>query len=211
VTAVTAARRRDLLAATAAEAAECTRCDLHRRRATQTVFGAGKVNAAVMLVGEQPGDREDREGHPFVGPAGRLLDDALTDAGLDPRAVYRTNAVKHFKWEERGKRRIHERPSGSEMEACHAWLERELELVRPRVVVCLGVTAARAVLGRPTTIGAARGKVLEGPDGLPVVVTIHPSAVLRSREDRAKARSGLVADLALARTRSETTRTTRRS
>lgn len=200
MTADPAARRRRLLEATAAEAAGCTRCDLYRR-ATQTVFGAGEVDALVMLVGEQPGDREDREGSPFVGPAGRLLDAALADADLDPRTVYRTNAVKHFKWEERGKRRIHKRPSGSEMQACHTWLERELELVRPRVVVCLGATAARAVLGRPTTINAVRGRALDGPDGLPVVVTVHPSAVLRARDDRAKAGRGLVADLALARTR----------
>ena len=188
------------LEARAAEAAECTRCDLYRR-ATQTVFGEGRVGAPIMLVGEQPGDREDLDGHPFVGPAGRLLDAALDEAGLGSRDVYVTNAVKHFKWEPRGKRRIHKKPSAVEIQACHLWLEEELRLVEPDVVVCLGTTAARAVLGRPTTISSVRGQVIEAPDGTPAVVTIHPSAVLRARdgEDRTALRRGLVADLALAR------------
>jgi uracil-DNA glycosylase len=192
-------RIRDLRAQ-AADAAGCTRCDLYRR-ATQTVFGEGDVDAPLLLVGEQPGDQEDRAGHPFVGPAGRVLDDALAEAGIAGADVYLTNAVKHFKWEPRGKRRIHKRPDVSEIHACHTWLEREIDLVRPRVVVCLGATAARAVLGRPTTITSARGRLLDGPDDAPVVVTIHPSAVLRSRdaEDRAAARRGLVADLRVAR------------
>ncbi|HEX6417972.1 MAG TPA: UdgX family uracil-DNA binding protein [Acidimicrobiales bacterium] len=190
------------LEAVAGEAAGCTRCDLFRR-ATQTVFGEGAVGARLLLVGEQPGDREDREGHPFVGPAGRVLETALAEAGVPPSDVYVTNAVKHFKWEPRGKRRIHKRPSATEIQACHTWLEQEVELVRPRVVVCLGATAARAVLGRPATISSVRGQLLEGPGDVPVVVTIHPSAVLRAPdEDRAGARRGLVADLALARSAS---------
>jgi uracil-DNA glycosylase family protein len=177
-------------------AASCTRCDLYRR-ATQTVFGEGRADARVMLVGEQPGDREDVEGHPFVGPAGRLLDAALRSAGIGRRDAYVTNAVKHFKFEQRGKRRIHKRPSATEIQACGAWLEQELRLVHPRVVVCLGATAARAVLGRTVTIGSVRGQVLDGPDGPPVVVTIHPSAVLRTSDDadRAAMRDGLVRDL----------------
>ena len=190
--------RRTRLEAVAAEAAGCTRCDLYRR-ATQTVFGEGAVGARLLLVGEQPGDREDLDGHPFVGPAGRVLETALTEAGVDPADVYVTNAVKHFKWEPRGKRRIHKRPSTSEIQACHTWLEQEVALVRPRVVVCLGATAARAVLGRPATISSVRGQVLDGPGDVPVVVTIHPSAVLRAPDDaRAAARRGLVSDLALA-------------
>ena len=195
----TPARRTRALRARAADAADCTRCDLYRR-ATQTVFGEGDVDARLLLVGEQPGDQEDRAGHPFVGPAGRILDRALTEAGISSGEVYVTNAVKHFKWEARGKRRIHKRPAVTEIQACHTWLEQEIALVRPRVVVCLGATAARAVLGRPTTISSARGQVIDGPDGLPVVVTIHPSAALRAREDedRAAIRQGLVADLRLA-------------
>ena len=186
------------LEAVAAEAAGCTRCDLYRR-ATQTVFGEGAVGARLLLVGEQPGDREDLDGHPFVGPAGRVLETALTEAGVHPADVYVTNAVKHFKWEPRGKRRIHKRPSAGEIQACHTWLEQEVALVRPRVVVCLGATAARAVLGRPATISSVRGQVLDGPGDVPVVVTIHPSAVLRAPDDaRAAARRGLVSDLALA-------------
>jgi uracil-DNA glycosylase len=187
------------LDACAEEASTCTRCELYRR-ATQTVFGEGRPGAHVMLVGEQPGDREDIEGHPFVGPAGRLLVDALESAGIGRSNAYITNAVKHFKFEERGKRRIHKRPSSSEIQACHTWLEQELRLVRPRVVVCLGATAARAVLGRTVTIGSVRGQVLDGPDDMPTVVTIHPSAVLRAPEDadRAAMREGLVNDLRLA-------------
>jgi uracil-DNA glycosylase len=192
-------RARDLQA-NAADAADCTRCDLYQR-ATQTVFGEGEVDAPLLLVGEQPGDQEDRAGHPFVGPAGRVLDRALDEAGIGTGEVYVTNAVKHFKWEARGKRRIHKRPDVSEIQACHTWLEQEIGLVRPRVVVCLGATAARAVLGRPTTISSARGRLIDGPDDVPIVVTIHPSAVLRAREerDRVAIRAGLAADLRLAR------------
>jgi DNA polymerase len=193
-----ASKRSVVLEQRAREAARCTRCDLYKR-ATQTVFGAGPVGASVLLVGEQPGDNEDLEGEPFVGPAGRLLDDALRAADIQADAVYVTNAVKHFKWEPRGKRRIHKRPSAVEIQACHTWLEQELALVQPRVVVCLGATAARAVLGRPVVIGSARGAPIDGPEGIPTVVTIHPSAVLRARDDRAQMRSGLVADLTVAR------------
>jgi uracil-DNA glycosylase family protein len=194
------ADREAALAAQAASAATCTRCELYRR-ATQTVFGEGPVTARIMLVGEQPGDREDIEGHPFVGPAGGLLDAALAAAGIDPHEAYVTNAVKHFKWEPRGTRRIHQRPTVSEVNACHVWLEEEVRLVRPRVVVCLGATAARAVLGRATTISKVRGQLVDGPGDVPAVVTIHPSAVLRARtdEDRSAMRRGLVADLSLAR------------
>jgi DNA polymerase len=190
--------RDDALAALAAEAAGCTRCELYRR-ATQTVFGEGDPRAALLLVGEQPGDQEDRAGHPFVGPAGRVLDDALAEAGVPAGSTWTTNAVKHFKWTARGKRRIHDKPNASEIQACHTWLEQEIDLVRPEVVVCLGATAARAVLGRPTTIGRVRGQVLDGPGDRPVVVTVHPSAVLRAPdEDRLAMRAGLVADLRLA-------------
>jgi uracil-DNA glycosylase len=190
--------REDPLTALAAEAATCTRCDLYRR-ATQTVFGEGAADAAIALVGEQPGDREDRAGHPFVGPAGGVLEAALAAAGIPPGRTWTTNAVKHFKWAPRGKRRIHQKPGASEIQACHTWLEREIDLVDPEVVVCLGATAARAVLGRATTISAVRGQVLDGPDSRPVVVTIHPSAVLRAPDDdRSGMRAGLVADLELA-------------
>ena len=189
-----ASDRTEALRRRAEEAAGCTRCDLYRR-ATQTVFGSGSPRASVLLVGEQPGDHEDLEGEPFVGPAGRLLDGVLAEAGIGADDVYVTNAVKHFKWEARGKRRIHKRPSAVEIQACHTWLESELALVQPAVVVCLGATAARAVLGRSVVIGSVRGAPLDGPDGIPVVVTIHPSAVLRTRDDRAAMRAGLVADL----------------
>jgi uracil-DNA glycosylase family protein len=187
------------LAARADDAARCTRCALYLR-ATQTVFGEGSVDASMLLVGEQPGDREDLAGRPFVGPAGGILASALEDAGIAASDVYITNAVKHFKWEARGKRRIHKRPTVEEIRACHAWLEEEISLVRPRVVVCLGTTAARAVLGRPTTISSTRGRIIDGPDGVPAVVTIHPSAVLRARGvDRAALRRRLVDDLGRAR------------
>jgi DNA polymerase len=187
------------LADVAARAADCTRCELYRR-ATQAVFGEGPVAARLMLVGEQPGDREDIEGHPFVGPAGGLLDAVLAEAGVEAGEVYVTNAVKHFKWTPRGKRRIHQRPVVAEVNACHVWLDEEIRLVRPRVLVCLGATAARAVLGRPTTISEVRGQLLDGPGDVPAVVTVHPSAVLRSRseEDRTAMRQALVGDLAFA-------------
>jgi DNA polymerase len=199
------AARADELDTVAEAASDCTRCDLYKR-ATQMVFGEGRVGAAVMLVGEQPGDQEDRAGQPFVGPAGRLLDAALEDAGIASGSAYVTNAVKHFKWQARGKRRIHEKPSAVEVQACHTWLEQEIDLVRPRVVVCLGATAARAVLGRPTTISRVRRRLLDGPGGVPVIVTVHPSAVLRARteNDRAAMRRSLVDDLTMARAHTDT-------
>lgn len=178
-----------------AEAA-CTRCPLYRN-ATQVVPGEGPSHAQVMLVGEQPGDQEDRQGHPFVGPAGRILDRAIVDAGIERKQVFITNAVKHFKFEPRGKRRLHKRPSAAEIEACRWWLERERAIVRPRVVVALGATAARGVLGRAVTIASVRGEVLPGGGDSRVIVTIHPSYVLRQPDDESKEREykGFVADL----------------
>lgn len=161
---------------------DCRNCELYRD-ATRAVFSAGRASASIMLVGEQPGDREDREGEPFVGPAGRVLDEALELAGIPRPDVYLTNAVKHFRFERRGKRRIHQKPAVSHIEACHPWLQSELEVVGPRAVVCLGATAGRSVLGRPVKIGAERGQVIEG--ALPtagVVITTHPSALLRLRD-----------------------------
>jgi len=179
----------------AAEAASCQACDLYRN-ATQTVFGRGAANARLFLVGEQPGDQEDKAGDPFVGPAGRILDKALEEVGLSRDAVYLTNAVKHFKWTAKGKRRIHQRPSAREVGACHPWLEGELAAVDPDVVVLLGATAGQALFGSKFRVGASRGKVLD-LDGRAVVATIHPSAVLRSQEpaDRDEQYAGLVADL----------------
>jgi DNA polymerase len=159
---------------------DCRGCELWGP-ATQAVFSSGPDDAALMLVGEQPGDREDREGEPFVGPAGRVLADALEAAGLDAEQVYLTNAVKHFRFTERGKRRLHKKPDVAHIRACAPWLEAELEAVRPRVVVALGATAARAVLGRPVRIGAERGQVLDG-EAHDVVITTHPSALLRLRD-----------------------------
>ena len=166
---------------------------------TQTVFGEGKAPAKVMLVGEQPGDAEDREGHPFVGPAGRLLDDALAEAGIDRSDVYITNAVKHFKWErgEKSKRRIHKKPNAGEMTACRPWLDQELALVRPEVVVCLGATAAQVLLGRSFRVTKSRGRKQSAPFADAVFATVHPSAVLRApdADARAEARRALIADL----------------
>jgi DNA polymerase len=166
-------------------AAGCTACQLYKR-ATQTVFGEGPGRASMVLVGEQPGHEEDLTGRPFVGPAGRLLDRALARAGLDRRRVYVTNAVKHFKWRAvpGGKRRIHERPNQAEVEACHPWFEQELWLIRPEVLVCLGVTAASAVLRRRVSIRASRGQELLSPQGIRTFVTLHPSAILRVPEPR---------------------------
>ena len=178
-------------------AAECRACDLWRH-ATQTVFGAGAEPAPIMLVGEQPGDQEDLAGQPFVGPAGRLLGEALAAAGLNRARVYITNAVKHFKWTERGKRRIHKKPRVGEILACRPWLLRELARVRPRAVVCLGTSAARAVLEQAVTLKAVRGRPIASALGPVVYVTTHPSAILRERDSasRAKARTAFVADLA---------------
>jgi uracil-DNA glycosylase len=177
---------------------ECRGCELWQP-ATQVVFSTGDRSARVMLVGEQPGDREDEQGEPFVGPAGTVLDEALAEARIDRAAAYLTNAVKHFRFEERGKRRIHQKPDVRHVTACRPWLDAELEAVAPRVVVAMGATAARAVLGRTVKIGEVRGRVLEEPDR-PVVVTTHPSAVLRlrGRDGYDEAFAGLVADLELA-------------
>jgi uracil-DNA glycosylase family protein len=185
------------------EAAQCTRCDLYRR-ATQTVFGEGRTGVSIMLVGEQPGDQEDKQGHPFVGPAGRILDRALDEAGMDRDDVYVTNAVKHFKWTERGKRRIHQRPNGTEIRACGFWLEAELSAVRPRLVVLLGAVAGEAMFGSRYRVGEHKGKAEEASLGSwrgLVVGTIHPSAVLRGPDSEARegAYAGLVADLVAAR------------
>jgi uracil-DNA glycosylase len=187
----------------AESAASCTRCDLYKR-ATATVFGEGRTTAAMVLVGEQPGDQEDKQGHPFVGPAGRVLDRALREAGIDRAEVYLTNAVKHFKWTERGKRRIHQRPNTTEIKACGFWLDAELGLIRPRLVVLLGAVAGEAVFGSRFRVGDHQGKVEEATFGAwqgRVVSTIHPSAVLRGDDPEARERlyAGLVADLVTAR------------
>jgi uracil-DNA glycosylase len=166
-------------------AAGCRACPLWEN-ATQTVFGAGARSSVAMFVGEQPGDREDREGAPFVGPAGRLLDEALIQAGIDRRSVYVTNAVKHFKWEPRGKRRIHAKPSWSELAACRPWLEAELAVVRPGVLVCLGATAAQSLLGRQFRVTKQRGEWIESDLAEHVTATIHPSAILRQRDDESR-------------------------
>jgi DNA polymerase len=180
-------------------AATCEGCDLYRP-ATQTVFGEGPEDASLVLVGEQPGDREDIEGRPFVGPAGQLLDSALAAAGIDRRQIYLTNAVKHFSFEPRGKRRIHQTPRLSEIHACRPWLEAEFLRIRPATVVCLGSTAARALIGPQARVMSLRGRVLEGLAWAPrVVVTIHPSAVLRSQDDSQRYFDWLVSDLTLAR------------
>lgn len=165
----------------------CTGCDLHHL-GTQTVFGEGPAPARLMLVGEQPGDREDREGHPFVGPAGALLDTSLEEAGIDRDDVYITNVVKHFRWEaSRGKRRIHRKPSAAHIAACRPWLDAELSIVKPEMLVCLGATAAQAILGRTFKVTEHRGEVLDVPDLDPVVMaTVHPSSILRAPDDRAR-------------------------
>jgi uracil-DNA glycosylase family protein len=177
----------------------CTACPLWRT-GTQTVFGEGLKRARLLLVGEQPGDREDLAGRPFVGPAGRLLDEALDEAGIDRGDAYVTNAVKHFKWEPRGKRRIHQKPNRAEIEACRPWLTAELRVVRPEVLVCLGATAAQALLGKSVRVTRDRGRALE-TDLAPVAfATIHPSAILRAPDDasRRAERAAFVDDLRVA-------------
>ncbi|MEA2485808.1 MAG: uracil-DNA glycosylase [Actinomycetota bacterium] len=165
-------------------AAGCTACDLYRL-GTQTVWGEGKVSAEVMLVGEQPGDKEDLAGRPFVGPAGRLLDSALEQAGIDRTKVYVTNVVKHFKWEPKGKRRIHKKPNAAEVAACRPWLEAEIERVDPRVVVALGATAAQALLGRDFRVSKQRGQFIDWPSerGTVITATVHPSSILRAPDE----------------------------
>jgi DNA polymerase len=163
----------------------CKACDLYKR-GTQTVFGEGPSKAEVMLVGEQPGDAEDVAGHPFVGPAGRLLDRALEEAGIDRRTVYVTNVVKHFKWEPRGKRRIHAKPNAAEIAACRPWLETEIALVKPRVLVCLGATAAQALLGKSFKVSRQRGEAVASPLAPVVTASVHPSSILRAQDDDAR-------------------------
>ena len=178
----------------AAAAEDCEACDLHAR-ATQTVFGEGGAPSTVMLVGEQPGDREDVEGRPFVGPAGRFLDSALEAAGIDRKRVYVTNIVKHFKWVARGKRRIHQSPNQTEVLACRPWLQAEILVVKPKVIVALGATAAKALIGSKFKVTLDRGRVIEVPRlGAPVVATVHPASILRS-EDREAGRAAFIADL----------------
>jgi len=168
-------------------AATCKACDLWKN-ATQTVFGEGSERARTVMVGEQPGDREDLAGHPFVGPAGALLDKALAEAGIDRDEVYVTNAVKHFKWTpaERGKRRIHKKPRYSEIQACRPWLDAELQIVKPEVLVCLGATAAQALLGRDFSVSRRRGELVESPLAPYVMATVHPSSVLRAVDDESR-------------------------
>ena len=184
------------LTALSAAAERCQGCDLYAR-ATQVVFGAGAKHATMMLVGEQPGDKEDLEGKPFVGPAGAMLQRALEEAGIRSDRVYVTNAVKHFKWEPRGKRRIHKKPRASEIRACRPWLEAEIEAVRPQVIVCLGATAAQSLLGPQFKLMAQRGQAISSPFAPAVVATIHPSSILRSPDDESRkaALAGLVSDL----------------
>jgi uracil-DNA glycosylase len=176
-------------------AAACTACDLHKS-GTQTVFGEGSEDAEAMFVGEQPGDQEDKAGKPFVGPAGQLFDQALEDAGIDRRAVYVTNVVKHFKWVARGKRRIHQKPNAAEVAACRPWLEAELEVVKPRVLVCLGATAAQALLGREFRVTRERGRPVESNLAENVLATVHPSSILRADPaDREREYDAFVNDL----------------
>ena len=176
---------RPTLVSLRAAAAECKACDLWAR-GTQTVFGEGARRAAAMLVGEQPGNEEDLSGRPFVGPAGRLLDQALDEAGIERSRTYVTNVVKHFKWEPRGKRRIHAKPDALEIFACLPWLEAELAVVRPQLVVCLGATAAQAFLGKKFKVTRERGKILTSPLATRVLATVHPSSILRAPDDETR-------------------------
>jgi uracil-DNA glycosylase family protein len=168
-------------------AKNCHACDLWKH-GTQTVFGIGTTNARVMLVGEQPGDKEDLEGKPFVGPAGALLDKALAEAGIDRKDTYVTNVVKHFKWEPRGKRRIHKKPNALQIAACRPWLDAELEIVKPDIVVCLGATAAQALLGRAFRVTRQRGQLLPIAAGRQLLATVHPSSILRAADAQARNR-----------------------
>jgi uracil-DNA glycosylase len=166
-------------------ASECKACDLYKR-GTQTVFGEGPRGAAIMMVGEQPGDAEDLAGHPFVGPAGKLLDRGLEEAGIDRGVVYVTNVVKHFKWEPRGKRRIHAKPNAAEIGACRPWLETEIALVKPRILICLGATAAQALLGKSFKVSQQRGTLIKSSLAPIVIATVHPSSILRARDDETR-------------------------
>jgi len=167
------------------DAADCTACDLYKN-ATQTVFGEGKQSATVMFIGEQPGDKEDLSGRPFVGPAGGLLDKALAEAGIDRSKVYVTNVVKHFKWEPRGKRRIHKKPNASEIQACRPWLDAEIRVVKPRAIICLGSTAAQAVIGPKFRVSVQRGQFVQSDLAELVTATVHPSSILRAPTDDAR-------------------------
>ena len=184
------------LAKVATEAKSCTRCPLYRN-ATQTVFGEGPIGARLMLVGEQPGDQEDLAGKPFVGPAGKMLDKALAEAGVDRTEVYVTNVVKHFKNEPRGKRRLHKKPNRSEVEVCKVWLDQEIVLVRPQLVLAMGVTAASALAGKAVILSKLRGEEIAFAGGQRGMVTIHPSSILRAPDEmgRRQAYAGLVKDL----------------
>jgi DNA polymerase len=178
---------RPTLASVRDAARGCQACDLWRL-GTQTVFGEGARRAEIMLVGEQPGDQEDISGHPFVGPAGKMLDRALDEAGIDRTTVYVTNVVKHFKWEPRGKRRIHKKPNSAEITACRPWLETEIHLVKPRALVCLGATAAQALLGASFKVTAHRGEFIASPLAPFVLATVHPSSLLRAPDDETRRR-----------------------
>jgi DNA polymerase len=183
------------IAALAEEAAGCTRCHLYKH-ATQTVFGEGPEDARIVMVGEQPGDQEDVQGRPFVGPAGQLLDRALEAAGIERDEVYVTNAVKHFKFEPRGKRRIHKKPDRPEIEACKWWLDRELAVLRPELIVALGATAGQALYGRAVKVLSERGRMSKDPRGFRLMMTVHPSMILRvPDEDKRKAFADFVRDL----------------
>ena len=180
-------------------AASCRGCDLWEN-ATQTVFGEGPEGSKLMLVGEQPGDQEDLQGLPFVGPAGRLLDKALEEAGIDRRRVYLTNAVKHFRWTRRGKRRLHETPNAAQVRACRPWLDAEIAVVKPAIVVLMGATAAQAVMGPEFRVSKDRGRLLVSPLAVPVLATVHPSSILRATdaESREADLASLIADLRVA-------------
>jgi len=186
------------------DARQCTRCDLYKH-ATQTVFGEGPLDAAILFVGEQPGDQEDLAGRPFVGPAGAVFDEALEMAGIDRSSVYVTNAVKHFKFVQRGKRRIHNKPDAGEIEACRWWIEHERELIRPPVTVALGATAARSLIGKIVTISKVRGEAQTLADGSEVWVTAHPSSILRAPDEAARneGKRLLLCDLKLIKARAE--------
>jgi uracil-DNA glycosylase family protein len=180
------------------EAAGCTACDLYKT-GTQTVFGEGLASARAVLLGEQPGDQEDKSGRPFVGPAGRLLDTALEEAGIDRKLVYVTNVVKHFKWIPRGKRRLHQKPDAREQAACRPWLLGELQVIKPALIVCLGATAAQALLGKAFRVTKQRGQVLEHELGR-IMATVHPSSILRAPDEESRERETklFVADLKVA-------------
>jgi DNA polymerase len=162
--------------------AKCTRCPLYKD-ATHVVAGEGPAHASIMMVGEQPGDQEDRRGKPFIGPAGRILDRAIADAGLDRKGIFVTNAVKHFKFEQRGRRRLHKKPNAHEIERCRWWTDFEKKIINPKIIVALGATAARSLMDRVITISKVRGEVVTAPDGYPVLITIHPSWLLRMDDE----------------------------